>query len=67
MGEHSWVRVIAGACALRVPPPVTHRPSTGPQSARPPHAPNPLPTYERLRDYIDKRMRMSHVYHPRRT
>ena len=28
------------------------------------HAPNPSPTYERLRHSIDKRMRMSHVYQP---
>jgi len=26
--------------------------------------PTPSPTYERLRDYIAKRMRMSHVYQP---
>jgi hypothetical protein len=47
MGEHSWVRVIAGASALQVPPSVT---------------PRPFPTYGRLRDTIDKRMR--HVYQP---
>jgi len=28
------------------------------------HVANPLPTYERLRDTIAKRMRMSHVYQP---
>jgi hypothetical protein len=26
--------------------------------------PTPSPTYQRLRDTIDKRMRMSHVYQP---
>jgi hypothetical protein len=26
--------------------------------------PTPSPTYERLRDYIAKRMRMSHIYQP---
>jgi hypothetical protein len=26
--------------------------------------PTPSPTYERLRDYIARRMRMSHVYQP---
>jgi ATP adenylyltransferase len=26
--------------------------------------PTPSPTYERLRHYIAKRMRMSHVYQP---
>jgi hypothetical protein len=26
--------------------------------------PTPSPTYERLRDYIAKRMRMSHAYQP---
>ena len=46
---------------LQVPPPVTPRPSTGPHSARIPMPPTPSPTYERLRHYIDKRMRMSHI------
>jgi hypothetical protein len=62
MGEHSWARVIAGPSVLEVPPPVTPRPSTGPHSAKiPPCPPTPSPTYERLRDTIAKRMRMSHV------
>lgn len=26
--------------------------------------PNPSPTYERLREYIAQRMRMSHIYQP---
>ena len=30
----------------------------------PPMPPTPSPTYERLRDTIAKRMRMSHVYQP---
>ena len=30
----------------------------------PPMPPTPSPTYERLRDFIAKRMRMSHVYQP---
>ena len=50
---------------VHVPPPVTSRPSTGPHSAKiPPGPPTPSPTYERLRDTIAKRMRMSHVYQP---
>ena len=47
-----------------MPPPVTPRPSTGPRSAKIPLAPTPSPTDERLRDTIDKRMRMSHVDQP---
>ena len=48
MGKHSWVRVIAGASALQVPPPVTHpspasRPAQGIPARRSPHATNPLP------------------------
>jgi hypothetical protein len=35
-----------------------------PTSATPCHTPTPTATYERLREYIDKRMRMSHVYQP---
>ena len=35
-----------------------------PQRQDPPMPPTPSPTYERLRDYIAKRMRMSHVYQP---
>ncbi len=68
MGEHSWVRAIAGASALQVPPPVTPRPSKPARTRHPgqdpPHAPTPSPTHERLRDYIAKRMRMSHVCQP---
>jgi hypothetical protein len=30
----------------------------------PPIPPTPSPTYERLRHYIAKRMRMSHIYQP---
>ena len=30
----------------------------------PPLPPTPSPTYERLRDYIARRMRMSHIYQP---
>ena len=30
----------------------------------PPIPPTPSPTYERLREYIAKRMRMSHIYQP---
>jgi hypothetical protein len=64
MGKHSWVRVIAGASAPQVPPPVTPRPSK-PALTRnpvqdPPMPPTPSPTDERLRDTIAKRMRMSH-------
>jgi hypothetical protein len=29
-----------------------------------PMPPTPSPTYERLRDYIARRMRMSHIYQP---
>jgi hypothetical protein len=65
MGEHSWVRVIAGPSVLEVPPPVTpHLAPQPPQRQDPPMPPTPSPTYERLRDYIAKRMRMSHVYQP---
>jgi hypothetical protein len=35
-----------------------------PTSATPCHTPTTPATYERLREYIDKRMRMSHVYQP---
>jgi hypothetical protein len=35
-----------------------------PQRQDPPLPPTPSPTYERLRDTIDKRMRMSHTYQP---
>jgi len=35
-----------------------------PQRQDPPMPPTPSPTYERLRHYIAKRMRMSHVYQP---
>jgi hypothetical protein len=36
-----------------------------PRSASPPpHAPTPSPTYERLRDTIARRMRMSHIDQP---
>ena len=50
MGEHSWVRVIAGASALQVPPPVTHpspasRPAQGiPAKIPPMPQPPPPPT-----------------------
>jgi hypothetical protein len=64
MGEHSWVRVIAGASPPPVPPPVTPRPSKPARTRNPgqdpPMPPTPSPTYERLRHYIAKRMRMSH-------
>jgi hypothetical protein len=42
-------------------PPPQHWP---PQRQDPPMPPTPSPTYERLRDTIAKRMRMSHVYQP---
>ena len=45
-----------------VPPPVTPRPSTGPHSARIP--PTRSTTYQRLRETIAKRMRMSNAYQP---
>jgi hypothetical protein len=35
-----------------------------PSQRQDPMPPTPSPTYERLRDYIAKRMRMSHVYQP---
>ncbi len=35
-----------------------------PQRQDPPMPPIPSPTYERLRHYIAKRMRMNHVYQP---
>jgi len=35
-----------------------------PQRQDPPIPPTPSPTYERLREYIAKRMRMSHVDQP---
>jgi hypothetical protein len=51
-----------------VPPPVTPRPSKPARTRNPgqdsPHAPNPSSTYERLRDTIAKRMRMSHIDQP---
>jgi hypothetical protein len=61
MGEHSWVRVIAGASALQVPRPVTPpapagRPAQGIPAKIPPMPPTPSPTYERLRDTIARRM-----------
>jgi hypothetical protein len=62
-----WVRN-RGALPYPVPPPVTHRPSkparTGNPGQDPPMPPTPSPTYERLRETIAKRMRMSHVYQP---
>ena len=48
---------IARGFSLQVPPPVTPRQD-------PPMPPTPSSTYERLRDYIATRMRMSHVYQP---
>jgi hypothetical protein len=66
-GQQTWIVIASGRGMLneQVPPPVTPRPSTGPHSARiPPMPPTPSPTYERLRDYIAKRMRMSHTYQP---
>jgi len=42
-------------------PPPQHWP---PQRQDLPMPPSPSPTYERLRDTIAKRMRMSHVYQP---
>jgi hypothetical protein len=53
---------------LQVPPRVTPRPSKATRTRNPgqdpPMPPTPSPTYERLRVYIAKRMRMSHVYQP---
>ena len=53
---------------LQVPPPVTTRPSKPARrrnpGQNPPMPPTPSPTYERLRDTIASRMRMSHVYQP---
>jgi hypothetical protein len=64
MGEHSLARVIDGASVLQVPPPVTPRPSKPARTRNPGQDPpmpqTPSPTYERLRHYIAKRMRMSH-------
>ena len=45
------------------PPAPASRPAQG-IPARIPPCPQPLPHYERLRHYIAKRMRMSHVYQP---
>ncbi len=45
--------------------PLSHPASAlAPRSARPPMPPTPSPTYERLRDYIARRMRVSHIYQP---
>jgi hypothetical protein len=48
----------------QVPPPATPRPSKPARTRNPGQDPpmpqTPFPTYERLRDYNAKRMRMSH-------
>ena len=45
--------------------PLSHpAPALAPQRQDPPIPPTPSPTYERLREYIAKRMRMSHVDQP---
>ena len=66
-----WVRNRGGErwpLSDPVPPPVTPRPSKPARTRNPgqdpPMPPTPSPTYERLRDYIAKRMRMSDVYQP---
>ena len=45
-------------------PPSHPAPALVPQRQDPPMPPTPSPTYERLRDFIAKRMRMSHVDQP---
>jgi hypothetical protein len=58
--------VLRGLCPTSATPchtPPQHRP---PQRQDPPMPPTPTATYERLREYIDKRkrIRMSHIYQP---
>ena len=63
----SWFWRWHGGCGLsptsatpcHIPP--QHWP---PQRQDPLIPPTPSPTYERLREYIAKRMRMSHIYQP---
>ena len=57
MGEHSWARVIARGFSFSSSTPVT-------PSQDAPMPPPASATYQRLRDYIAERMRMSHVYQP---
>jgi hypothetical protein len=45
-------------------PPQQAGPHKESQPGSPPMPPTPSPTYERLRDTIARRMRMSHVYQP---
>jgi hypothetical protein len=69
-GDHelTWLPDLPVFLLLQVPPPVTPRPSkparTRHPSQDPPMPPTPSPTYERLRDTIARRMRMSHIYQP---
>jgi len=53
-------RLLPHQCHPLSPP----APALAPTAPGSPNTPDPSPTYECLRDYIAKRMRMSHIYQP---